>query len=34
MDDTLTGIAIGALLVALLSFSYGFISAWMKDRNP
>jgi hypothetical protein len=33
MIDTLTGIAIGALLVALLSFSYGFISAWMKDKN-
>jgi hypothetical protein len=33
MDDTLIGIAIGALLVALLSFLYGFISAWMKDRN-
>jgi hypothetical protein len=33
MIDLFVDVAIGALLVAVLSFMYGFISAWMKDRN-
>ena len=33
MIDLLIDVAIGVLLVAVLSFMYGFISAWMKDRN-
>jgi hypothetical protein len=33
MIDLLVDVAIGVLLVAVLSFMYGFISAWMKDRN-
>jgi hypothetical protein len=33
MIDLLVDVAIGVLLVAILSFMYGFISAWMKDRN-
>jgi hypothetical protein len=33
MIDLLVDVAIGVLLVATLSFMYGFISAWMKDRN-
>jgi hypothetical protein len=33
MTDLLVDVAIGVLLVAILSFMYGFISAWMKDRN-
>jgi hypothetical protein len=33
MIDLLVDVAIGVLLVAVLSLTYGFISAWMKDRN-
>jgi hypothetical protein len=33
MIDLLVDVAIGVLLVAVLFFMYGFISAWMKDRN-
>jgi hypothetical protein len=33
MIDLLVDVAIGVLFVAVLSFMYGFISAWMKDRN-
>ena len=33
MIDLLVDVAIGVLLVAVLSFMYGFILAWMKDRN-
>ena len=32
MIDLLVDVAIGVLLVAVLSFMYGFISAWMKDK--
>jgi hypothetical protein len=33
MTDLLVDVAIGVLFIAVLSFMYGFISAWIKDRN-
>jgi hypothetical protein len=33
MTDTFIGVALGVLLVATLSFLYGFISTWIKDKN-
>jgi hypothetical protein len=33
MADTFIGVALGVLLVATLSFLYGFISAWIRDNN-
>jgi hypothetical protein len=33
MTDTFIGVAFGVLLVATLSFLYGFISTWIKDKN-
>jgi hypothetical protein len=33
MTDLLVDITIGVLFVAVLSFLFGFISAWVKDKN-
>jgi hypothetical protein len=33
MADTFIGVSLGALFVATLSFLYGFISTWIKDKN-
>jgi hypothetical protein len=33
MIEILTGVAFGILLVAVLSFLFGFISAWVKDKQ-
>jgi hypothetical protein len=33
MVDMFIGVALGVLLVATLSFLYGFISAWIRDNN-
>jgi hypothetical protein len=33
MIDTLVGFAIGVLLVAVPLFLYGFVSAWVKDKQ-
>jgi hypothetical protein len=33
MTDTFIGVAFGVLLVATLSFFYGFISTWIKEKN-
>jgi hypothetical protein len=33
MIDMFIGLATGVLLVAVLSFLYGFISTWIKDKN-
>jgi hypothetical protein len=32
MADTFIGVALGVLLVATLSFLYGFISTFIKDK--
>ena len=33
MTDMLIGVAVGVSVVAVQSFLYGFISAWMKDKK-
>jgi hypothetical protein len=33
MTDLLVGVVLGVSSVALLSFLYGFISTWVKDKN-
>jgi hypothetical protein len=33
MIDTFIGFAIGVLLVAVPLFLYGFVSAWVKDKQ-
>jgi hypothetical protein len=33
MTDLLVDITIGVLFVAVLSFLFGCISAWVKDKN-
>jgi hypothetical protein len=33
MTDLLVDITIGVLFVAVLSFLFGFISAWVKNKN-
>jgi hypothetical protein len=33
MTDLLVDMTIGILFVVVLSFLFGFISAWVKDKN-